>query len=142
MRCKDIIAFDRILTLAVAAFAAVAIFATSALAGDVVATGAWEKKSFNASGTWTVEQDGDTLTVTLSDDFRTRRAPDLKLFFSPLSVGALDGDNATDGSVLIAELDSNRGGQTYTISGVDLSDYQTIIIHCEAYSKLWSAAAL
>ena len=142
MRCRDIIAVDRLITLATVAVAAFFLFASSALAGDVVASGEWTKKSFNATGTWTVEQDGNDLVITLSEGFRTRNAPDLKLFFSPLAVAELNGQNATAGSVLIDELQSNRGGQTYRISGVDLADFQTIIIHCEQYSKLWSAAAL
>lgn len=142
MRCRDIIAIDRLITLATVAVAALFLFASAAIAGERVASGEWTKKSFDAAGTWSIEQDGDDLVITLSDDFRTRNAPDLKLFFSPIEVDDLNGKNATDGALLIAELQSNRGGQAYRVSGVDPGDFQSIIIHCEQYSKLWSAAAL
>jgi len=47
------------------------------------------------------------------------------------------------GSLLIAPLQSNKGAQTYVIpAGTDLSNYKSVIIHCEAYTKLWSAADL
>ncbi|MEO0399159.1 MAG: DM13 domain-containing protein [Pseudomonadota bacterium] len=142
-----------------AAMAAVAIFlsgggvASIALTGaaaatevvdeTIIAQGAWTKKFANARGEWSIVERGGSRFVVLSDDFRTRSAPDLKIFLTPTSVAALTGDNATSGSVLIAPLADNRGGQEFEIpADVDLSDYASIAIHCEAYSKLWSAAAL
>ena len=45
--------------------------------------------------------------------------------------------------VLIARLDSPRGGQRYPIpDGVDLDKLSTLLLHCEKYSKLWGGAAL
>ena len=109
----------------------------------VLATGTWTKKSYASAGTWTiVERDGETV-VRLSADFRTQNAPDLKLFLSPLAAEALTGKNATDGALLIAPLTSSRGAQEYSLpEGADLSRFTTIIIHCEAFSKLWSVAEL
>lgn len=118
--------------------------AVAAFAEDsVIASGSWTKKSFNASGSWQiVERDGAQFVV-LSSDFRTRNAPDLKIFLSPLDGASLNGKNAIDGSVLIAPLSSARGGQEYEIpEDVDVSSFTSIIIHCEQYSKLWSVAAL
>ena len=101
------------------------------------------KKTFKVSGTWTIYQDGGSTYVKLSSDFRTRNAPDLKIFLSPLAAADTNGGNATDGSVLVAPLTSNAGEQVYEISaGVDLAAFQSILIHCEQYSKLWSAADL
>jgi len=129
-----------ILTGAVAA--AFVIAAGAALAAEPVASGEWMIQAYDTSGEWRVTRDGDALIVTLSDDFQTKRGPDLKIFLSPKPAGEITGRNATDGSVLVAELKSNRGGQTYRIEGVDISDYQSIIIHCEAFSKLWAVAPL
>ncbi|MEO1015665.1 MAG: DM13 domain-containing protein [Pseudomonadota bacterium] len=106
-------------------------------------SGVWTKASFRSSGTWSIVERGGDRYVVLDEDFRTRRAPDLKIFLSPNEAGSITGDNATDGAVLVAELSSNRGAQAYKLpADVDLSQYQSIIIHCEAYSKLWSTASL
>jgi len=115
----------------------------SAEAGDLLYSGVWTKKSFKSSGAWEIfAEDGKTF-VKLSDDFATRKAPDLKLFLSPLAAKDTSGKNATKGSVLIAPLTSNKGGQVYEIpEGVDLDDFKSILIHCEEYAKLWSAADL
>ncbi len=115
----------------------------TAVDGETLATGEWTKKSFKSSGSWEIYQaDGKTF-VKLSSDFRTRNAPDLKIFLSPPSADATTGKNATDGSFLVAELSSNAGEQIYEIpTSVNLSDYMSILIHCEQYSKLWSAAEL
>jgi hypothetical protein len=109
----------------------------------VVAGGGWTKRTAASSGAWSiVDRDGD-MFVLLSADFSTRAAPDLKLFLSPKAPDDLNGQNATDGALLIAPLAATRGAQEYPLpAGVDLADYETIIIHCEAYSKLWSIALL
>ena len=105
--------------------------------------GVWTKKSFKVSGDWSIVEKGGKTYVKLSDDFRTRNAPDLKIFLSPLSASEANGRNATNGSVLVAPLTSNAGAQMYEIpAGVDLASFGSILIHCEAYSKLWSAADL
>ena len=116
---------------------------SEAQAATVLHQGVWTKKTFKVSGSWSiVEKDGATFVV-LSDDFKTRGAPDLKIFLSPQSASSAKGNNATSGSVLISALSSNKGGQMYQIpANVDVSAYSSILIHCEAYSKLWAAADL
>lgn len=112
-------------------------------AHDTTYSGAWTKKSFKSSGTWEIYSDGDKSYVKLSADFRTRNAPDLKIFLSPLAANEATGKNATDGAVLVSPLSSNAGEQVYEIpADVDLADFKSILIHCEQYSKLWSAADL
>lgn len=133
--------------LTAAAFTAPAFTQFGAAAAEegmqAIDRGSWTKKSFKVSGEWTIYSENGTTYVKLSSDFRTRNAPDLKIFLSPLSASEANGKNATDGSVLIAPLTSNRGEQIYEIpASVDVSDYQSILIHCEQYSKLWSAADL
>ncbi len=133
------------LTGFVAVFAAVfAFFAAPAFAAETLHEGTWTKKNYKASGTWSiVEEDDGSRFVVLSDDFKTRNAPDLKLFLSPRTVEDLENGNATSGSFFIAELKKNKGGQRYKLDdSVDLSEFESIIIHCEKYTKLWSAAAL
>ena len=144
-------------TIALSAFAAVAlsagsafvpfdgasIFVTEAAANETIASGSWTKKSFKVSGTWSIYTENGTTYVALSDDFKTRKAPDLKIFLSTYSASDANGKNATQGSVLISPLSSHKGGQVYEIPAeINVSDYTSILIHCEAYSKLWSAADL
>ena len=110
---------------------------------ETLHTGQWTKKSFKSSGTWTIYSEGEKTYVKLSEDFRTRNAPDLKIFLSPLEAKKTNGRNATDGAVLIAPLTSNAGEQIYEIpDGVELASFKSVLIHCEQYSKLWSAADL
>ena len=127
------------------AFAAAPVAAqeTAEAASEILHSGEWTKKSFRSSGTWTIYTEGGSTYIKLSSDFKTRGAPDLKIFLSPLAPGDTNGRNATNGSVLVAPLSSNKGEQVYKIpANVNLSDFQSVLIHCEQYSKLWSAAAL
>ena len=115
--------------------------AAMALVGTVSAN-QWPRQDYKTS-TWNIVEKGGTKQVVLSDDFKTKAAPDLKIFLSTNTVDGLTGANPTKGSVLVAKLTSSKGGQSYAIpAGVDLSKYKTIIIHCEKFSKLWSAAPL
>ena len=145
--------------LALALFAASGIMATANAASHssdeatmtmsdkdenhVLASGSWTKKKFKSSGTWSIYEQGGKSFVKLSSDFKTRKAPDLKIFLSPLAAADTNGKNATDGSVMVSPLTANSGEQVYEIpEGVNIANYQSILIHCEAYSKLWSAADL
>ncbi len=112
-------------------------------ASETLYSGVWKKKTAKSSGDWSIVKEGGRTFVKLSGDFKTRKAPDLKIFLSPLSAAEANSKNATDGAVLIAPLSSNAGAQTYEIpAGVNLAAYKSILIHCEAYAKLWSAANL
>ncbi|MEM8954957.1 MAG: DM13 domain-containing protein [Verrucomicrobiota bacterium] len=114
-----------------------------AVLAGVEESGTWTSKAYEASGSWSIVEEGGKQYVVLSSDFSTKSAPDLKLFLSPTGLGEVNGKNATSGSVLVAKLKSNKGSQKYEIpAGVDLSRYKTILIHCEKFSKLWSGAAL
>lgn len=114
-------------------FGATACFAQS---------GSWTKKEKAIKGTWSiVEKDGKKV-ISLKG-FSTKKAPDLKIFLSPQTVGGVTAKNAVKGSVLVSKLKSHKGDQSYVLpAGVDLSKYKSVIIHCEKYTKLWGAAAL
>jgi len=117
---------------------------TLAADGDTtVHQGSWAKKSHSTSGTWKIVKNGDDHFVVLDSRFKTRSAPDLKLFLSKSSSSKLTGSNATDNAVRIAKLTSNSGAQRYKLpAGVAPEDFKTLVIHCERYSKLWSAGTL
>ena len=120
-----------------------AAFAAPAAADHHTLGGTFTEQKKKIKGTWSVVEKDDGVYVVLSDDFKTRRAPDLKIFLSTKAAGDITGKNATDGSALVAELTSAKGGQSYKLpAGVTVDDYASIVIHCEQYSVLWGAANL
>jgi hypothetical protein len=108
---------------------------------DKAQSGEFTKANFDIKGQWEIiRQDGQTI-FRLSEDFRTKRGPDLKLFLSPKKVSAATGETATTNTVRLGALKSNKGTQDYILPGdIDLSNFKSILIHCEAYSKLWGGA--
>lgn len=110
---------------------------------DKTRTGAFEKSSFDIKGEWQiVEENGQTI-FRLSEDFKTKNGPDLKLFLSPKTVGSVTGQTAKQNAVRLGVLKSSRGTQDYVIpENIDLSQFGSILIHCEAFSKLWGGANL
>jgi hypothetical protein len=104
---------------------------------------AFQKKSVSLKGDVRVERRGERTVLVFSEDFRTKNGPDLKVFLSPRSVSDATGSNAVSGSIRLGELASNKGAQEYVLpEGVSLSDYASVLVHCEAYSKLWGGADL
>ena len=110
---------------------------------DKALSGTFEKTSFKIKGDWQiVEENGQTI-FRLSDDFKTKNGPDLKLFLSPKAVGDVTGTTAVNNAVRLGVLKSNKGSQDYVIpADIDLSQFGSILIHCEAYAKLWGGANL
>ena len=121
------------------------LLATSPLSADgtAVAEGSWTKKSQTAKGTWKITQTDAKLVLSVSADFKTRKAPDLKIFLSPLSASEVQSKTATAKSLFVAELPKFKGGFEITLpEGTDLADYRSVLIHCEQFTKLWVAADL
>jgi len=122
------------------AMAALFIFTSSAFAetADV-----WQNQNLKVKGQWSIEQKNGETFLTLNDEFKTRGAPDLKLFLSKSNFQNITGDNATNDAVLISPLKSKKGAQTYKIpSNISIDEYQSLILHCEQYSKLWASTPL
>lgn len=110
---------------------------------DYATSGDFIRKSKRLKGSWNVvERDGRTFIV-FSDDFRAANGPDLKIFLSPKSVADATGRNAIDGSLNIGELKKTKGAQEYEVpAGVNLADYGSVLVHCEAYAVLWGGGNL
>lgn len=101
-------------------------------------TGDFEKARYNIRGGWKISTVKGITTITFDDSFKTRSGPDLKLFLSPKPVSAVNGKTAQKDAVKIGILKSNKGTQSYTVpSDVNLSDYKSVLIQCEAFSVLW-----
>lgn len=101
----------------------------------------WGKTSL--SGSWSVVSENGRHYIQLADNFSAKKGPDVKIFLSPTASADVTGDNATKGSVFVKLLDDFSGRARIELpNGVDLSDYQSLIFHCEEYSKLWGVSAL
>jgi len=101
------------------------------------------KKKYRIKGSWSLEQRDGNFVIKFSESFSTKNGPDLKVFLSPLSASSLSGRNALNGALKLGVLKTNKGGQEYVIpAGADLSQFSSVIVHCEAYSVLWGGGSL
>jgi hypothetical protein len=101
----------------------------------------FQKKTYSLRGGITVEQRGSQTVIVFSEDFRTRSGPDLKVFLSRNDVASSTGTNATSQSIKLGVLKDNHGAQEYVLpEGVNIADFNSVLVHCEAFSKLWGGA--
>ncbi len=124
-------------------FTVVSLFAFSSnLLATQNASGSWVDKKYSINGNWEVMQreDGNWI-IKFDENFKTKSGPDLKVFLSPQSIDEVTGKTATQGAVLLAKLTNNKGAQEYVLpSNIDINDFKSLLIHCEAYSVLWGGA--
>ena len=136
------------LTLAATGITATASIASAQETTQVAATafnktGEFERRSKRLEGDWEIVQRGEQTFIVFSDDFRAASGPDLKVFLSPTAYGDVTGTTAVNGSINIGELKATRGGQEYEIpAGVNLADFQSVLIHCEEFAVLWGGSDL
>ena len=94
-------------------------------------------------GDWKIiEADGKHF-IQLSDNFKAKEGPDVKIFLSPLASSDITGKNAADGSAFVKLVTNFEGHSRIEIpANIDLSLYQSLVFHCEQYSKLWGTSSL
>ncbi|MEM1435518.1 MAG: DM13 domain-containing protein [Pseudomonadota bacterium] len=128
-----------------------AVSATQAQAADDDATladgslehafSSWGKPSLE--GDWQIVLDNGAYFIELSENFRAKKGPDVKIFLSPTPAAQVTGSNAVDGSVFVEQISDFDGSARIAIpAGTDISEFQSLVFHCEAYSKLWGSSAL
>ncbi len=129
-----------------AAAAPVAFAETSTASVAVTAelpSGTFIKKKKKLKGAWEVVQRGEKTFIVFGEDFRAANGPDLKIFLSPQTVSDVTGKTAVNGAINIGELKSTKGVQEYEVPvGVNLADFNSVLVHCEAYSVLWGGGEL
>ena len=143
MTTSGVAAFTVLVLSPVLAYAAPAN-AEIIIASAPASTGqSFTKKTYNIKGQWKVVQENGKALIRLSEDFKTKNGPDLKIFLSPQSIGEATGKTALDGAVTLGRLKSNKGAQDYVVpEGVSLANFSSILIHCEAFSVLWGGGSL
>ena len=127
-----------------AAAAAVISLSGAAFAEEVLATGTFEdSRQHDGQGTATIVKLDDGRTVVrLSDDFRTDRGPDLKVWLVEDQVTTAS-DVTDDNYVSLGPLRRARGAGEYEVpADVDVSDYQEVVIWCRAFRVLFTSAEL
>ncbi len=103
-----------------------------AISGDFIRKNKTLKGSYEV-----IERDGQTI-IRFADNFSASRGPDLKVFLSPTAIEDASGRNATRGSVLLGFVKSSSGAQEYVVpEGVDIANFNSVLIHCQAFSVLW-----
>ena len=115
------------------------------VAGDeeVAAEGRFVKKSKSISGGFVIKKQGERYVLELTEDFKTKSGPDLQILFSPKTLSALNGKNATNKALTITLLKKTRGSQTYTLpADFDPTRYKSVLIHCVKYAVLWGGGEL
>ena len=128
-----------------AALALAAAFAPSLAAADVPVgePQPFVDHRYAIAGDWSVVEEGGRTLIRFGEGFATDGGPDLKVFLSPTPIDSVDGKSATEGSVLLGELESTEGGQDYVLpEGVSLEDFESVLVHCERFSVLWGGGAL
>jgi len=105
---------------------------------DASTTSTFIKKRYNIKGTWDLTEKDGQKVITFNDDFKTKGGPDLKIYLSSKSLTELNSSDVENTSLKLSVLKSNKGAQSYIIpEDINLSDYKSVVIHCEAFSVLW-----
>lgn len=88
-------------------------------------------------------QENDKWLLKTGLTFKADRGPDVKVFLSKQSAGNIDGSNATQQAAFVVLLSKFKGEQTIELpDGINPDDFQSLVFHCEEYSKLWGATPL
>jgi len=128
------------------------VLAYPVMAQEVVKQGVWETIDYDVQGAWKIVRTGDTYTVRLGEDFETKDGPDLHILLSPRSIKEIDHGDAGNDALIVGPLNTTdtstffkkmKGPQSLALpSGVNLSEYKTILIHCVKFSHLWAGGTL
>ena len=124
-----------------------AVFSLGAQADELAsgslegAFSSWGKSSLQ--GDWKIVDEEGAQYIELSENFRAKKGPDVKIFLSPTPSAQITGDNAVNGSVFVELISDFDGRARIEIpAGTDLSQFESLVFHCEAYSKLWGTSPL
>ena len=95
------------------------------------------------SGTATLYRLPDDRHVVRFEDFRTTNGPALVVLLAKHASPTTAADVSDGGYIGLGDLKGNVGNQNYVIpDGVDVSEYNSVVIWCELFDVLFSPAAL
>ncbi len=101
----------------------------------------WIPKNYKITGTWSFVSNNTGSYLVFSDDFKTSRGPDVKVYLSKKSIDDIDKRESVDvGGIFLGEIEFS-GSQEFKIpENVNLEDYKSIVIHCQKYSAVWGGS--
>ncbi len=103
--------------------------------------GTWVNKQYKIKGAWEIESRQGQTVIKFKDGFKTKGGPDLKIFLSKQDISDVTGKNATTNGIFISKLKNKKGDQEYVLpADIDINEYTSVLIHCEAFSVLWGGA--
>lgn len=104
----------------------------------------WEARTYKVFGTCSFEMTDNGLQLNFHEDFTTSNGPDLKLVLSKVPLHKIaNRDDVTQDGLVIARLRSNKGAQSYALpDSINMRQYKSLLIHCEAYSVVWGGVSL
>lgn len=106
-----------------------------------VKSGKFQRVNYMTDGSLSLEKEGDKFFVVFGDDFSTPNGPDLVVYLTANSKPTTRQD--IQSGVLLSPLKSIVGKQVYEVpSEIDISQYNSVSIHCRAFNAPWSFAPL
>ena len=116
------------------------------IADSTVAEGRFVGKGGQmTAGSYRIASENGDLRLVLGDDFRTDEGPDLHVVLSPAGVDDVESERAMadEATLIVSPLSGLAGTQQYDLPDqVDLTGYQSVLIHCIEFSHLYGAAPL
>ena len=111
---------------------------------EIVSGMNWVGKTYNINGHWSIKPKDDKRYVVFGDDFSTPRGPDVKVFLSQKRMEDIDKRESVDiDGLFLGEMTEFKGTQSYEIPNeIVLEDFESIVIHCKAYSVVWGGTNL
>ncbi|MEM7195250.1 MAG: DM13 domain-containing protein [Pseudomonadota bacterium] len=113
------------------------------MAEQTLSEGGWTGLGYDIDGGWSIVDRDSKRYIVFDENFDTKNGPDLKVYLSKKSVNTVQGRTVVKSSIEISPLKSASGTQEYEIpADVELDDFKSLLIHCEAYSHLWGGSDL
>ena len=111
------------------------------LTGAMSRSGTFERINYMTSGSVDIVVQGSDTFIVLQSDFSTPAGPDLVLYLTKNSATSSRAD--IKAGIEIGDLKSTTGMQMYKLpAGTDISQYNSVTIHCKAFNVPWSFAPL
>jgi len=120
-----------------------ALIVSQTIFSQTIKKGTWDRQNKSIKGTWEVVTKDDGTYIIFSDDFKTKKAPDLELFLSTKQAKDINKKKVVQEATSVSKLKSHKGKQSYKLpSNLKIADFSSIIIHCRDYNIFWGAGNL
>lgn len=117
------------------------VAADQGFSGAVSRSGSFKALGYMTSGSATLETKDGSSFVVFGEDFSTPNGPDIVVYLTK-NTGGTTRDDVKAGLVL-EKLKSTAGKQVYSVpAGTDVSQYNSVSLHCRAFNVPWSYAPL